>query len=523
MAEQEQLLRTEGDWEQGPELARRPPSSEPRARLKAVDRNQRYWSEVCVEELIPADHVARAIWELSGRLNVNEFLKENRSVEGKQGRDRWNPRLLVSVWVYSYSLGIGSAREIERQMEHEPGLRWLTGNEVVNHHTLSDFRVGHGEALEKLFVEVLGVLSKEGLVNLEEVAQDGTKVRAVGGGSSLRREKTLREHLKQAEELVEKLGQEKEEETQRRKTKKEAAQKRAAQERKQRLEEALKELEQIRASGKSQKEPEQARASESEPQARVMKDGHGGYGPSYNVQATVETSHGIVVSVGITQEYNDQGQLMPAIERMEEQLGQKPSRMIVDAGYINTSNLEETADQEVDLIGPELPIDDRVERNAKQSLELAGIAAEFGQQYFVVIDGGKALQCPAGKRLERTQKRNNCVVYRASGQDCCACANVERCCPKSKARTVKLRNGKTALQAHQERMRSEEAKAIYAQRGEVVEFLFAWMKEKSNLRKFHVRGLIKAGLEALWVVLTYNIQQWVRLRWRAALTLATVN
>jgi transposase len=519
MAEQQPLLRMEQDAEQGPDLAAPAAAAAASPRLRKVNRKQIFWGEVCLEDLIPADHVARAIWELSEKLDVSEFLKENRSVEGKQGRNRWDPQLLLSLWVYSYSQGIGAAREIERQMEYEPGLRWLMGNEKVNYHTLSDFRVGYGEALEKLFVDLLGLLSQQGMVNLAEVTQDGTRVRAVAGGSSLRRERTLREHLKEAEELVEKLGKETAEEAERRRTKKEAAQRRAAQERKERLKQALEELEQIRKSGKNKKEPEEARASESEPEARVMKDGHGGFGPSYNVQATVETSHGIVVSVGIAQESNDLGQLEPAVERMEQQLGQKPGRVIADAGYSKTEGIEAMVGRGVELIGPPEDVDKLVERNRRQSLKVAGIEAAFGQQYFVVIEEGGAVQCPAGKRMKRIQKREQGVVeYRASEQDCGGCANKARCCPKSKARTVKIRTERTVAEEHRERMRSEEAKAIYRKRGQVAEFPFAWIKEKLKLRKFHVRGLAKAGMEALWVVLTYNIQQWVRLRWRAAMT-----
>lgn len=110
--------------------------------------------------------MARAIWDVTENLEFSEFLKDNKSVEGKQGRQRWDPRLFASVWVYAYSQGIGAAREIERQMEYEAGLRWLTANGIVNYHSLSDFRVDHGEAVEKLFSQLLGMLSRAGLLDL---------------------------------------------------------------------------------------------------------------------------------------------------------------------------------------------------------------------------------------------------------------------------------------------------------------------------------------------------------------------
>src|SRR5258708_8254411 len=196
MAEQELLLVIESGLEKGVPLAPEPPTRLPAARLKDIDRNQSYWGGVSVEGLMPADHVARASWEVTEKLEFSGFLKDNKSVEGKQGRQRWDPRLLASVWVYAYSQGIGAAREIERQMEYEPGLRWLTANGKVNYHSLSDFRVDHGEAVEKLFSELLGMLSREGLLDLAEVTQDGTKIRAAAGGSSLRREEKRQEQTR---------------------------------------------------------------------------------------------------------------------------------------------------------------------------------------------------------------------------------------------------------------------------------------------------------------------------------------
>src|SRR5260370_1331726 len=97
------------------------------ARLKRIDRSQSYWGPVEIENLIGTDHVARAIWELSGTLNLGAFLQDNKSVEGRAGAERTDPRLLISVWVYGLTLGIGAARELARRMSQEAGLRWLSG------------------------------------------------------------------------------------------------------------------------------------------------------------------------------------------------------------------------------------------------------------------------------------------------------------------------------------------------------------------------------------------------------------
>jgi transposase len=159
----------------------------PAPRYIAINRNQQVLQPLDVDRLIDEDHAARKIWRVVEQLDLSRFESEARAVEGHVGRSAHAPQLLVSVWLYAYSKGLHSAREVARQMEHEPGLQWLTGLRPINHHTLSDFRVGHGEALRELFVEVLAMLTKNGLITLERVAADGTKIRADASRKSFRR------------------------------------------------------------------------------------------------------------------------------------------------------------------------------------------------------------------------------------------------------------------------------------------------------------------------------------------------
>ncbi|MER8562691.1 transposase [Mesorhizobium sp. M0578] len=129
-----------------------------------------------VEQLVEEDHPVRAIWELVDQLDLSAFAEEIGSLEGVAGRPAYDPRLLVSLWIYSYSRGIGSAREVERRCEHDPGFRWLMGLLVINHHTLSDFRPAHREALDDMFTQVLAV-PQRGLLTqalLDLVAPQGS-------------------------------------------------------------------------------------------------------------------------------------------------------------------------------------------------------------------------------------------------------------------------------------------------------------------------------------------------------------
>ena len=134
---------------------------EAKPKLKPIDRSQGLLRQVVVDELVGPDHKVRAIWDLTGQLDLSGFHSKIRSKEGQAGSSAWDPRLLLSVWLYAYSEQVTSAREIERLMEYEPGLMWLAGLGEVNHHTLSDFRADHPEELKQLLAELLGALSQE--------------------------------------------------------------------------------------------------------------------------------------------------------------------------------------------------------------------------------------------------------------------------------------------------------------------------------------------------------------------------
>src|ERR1700688_444992 len=174
--------------------------------IRPINRQQMSWRAVDVEKLIGEDHRARAIWTLVGRLDLKQFYDVIESSAEEGGRPAIDPQLLISLWVYAYSEGIGSAREVARRCEFDPAFQWLTGLEEVNYHTLADCRVEKQQELDELFTQVLAALSKEGLITLEQVMQDGTKIRALASERSYHREERIREHLVRARRRVRVMG-----------------------------------------------------------------------------------------------------------------------------------------------------------------------------------------------------------------------------------------------------------------------------------------------------------------------------
>jgi transposase len=136
--------------------------------IRYVNRQQISWRAVDVEHLIGEEQPARASWTLAGRLDLSPFCRAIESSEEEGGRPAIDPQLLISLWVYAYSQGIGSAREVARRCEYDPAFQWLTGLGEVNYHTLADFRVEKQKELDELFTQVLAALSKEGLITLEK-------------------------------------------------------------------------------------------------------------------------------------------------------------------------------------------------------------------------------------------------------------------------------------------------------------------------------------------------------------------
>jgi transposase len=503
-------------WETKQEEAGSPPTQvgreERERRLKRVNRQQMVLRAVDVEKLIEPDHAARAIWELVGRLDLSRFRAEIESVEGEAGRPAFDPQLLISLWIYAYSEGVSSAREIERRCEYHPAYQWLTGLEAVNHHTLSDFRVQHQEALDELFAQVLGVLSSEGLVTLERVMHDGTKVKALASGKSFRREARLREHLEQARERVREMNAAPpEEQIGARQVK---ARERAARERQQRLEQALEEMQKVQAAaqGRGRTEPSERRVSETDPEARMMKQGDGGCAPSHNVQISTDAAHRVIVGVSVTQSANDEGQLPGAMNEVKHNLGRLPQQVVIDAGFTTKETILEMTEGQVDLIGP-------TREAGERSRPRRGIDPAFAHAAFVYNAGRDTYTCPAGQELTHQGTRRHQAgvlyhVYEAAARDCRGCAFRAQCCSGAGARRIVRSADVPVVAAFVEKMQTEAAKTIYRMRAAVAEFPHAWLKAKIGLRQFRVRGLKKVRCEVLWACLAYNLQQWVRLCWR---------
>ena len=271
---------------------------------------------------------------------------------------------LVAVWIWAYSEGVSSAREIQRQADYPPELQWLCGMEAVNHHTLSDFRVAHGAALEQIFSAVLAVLSNAELIDLEQLAVDGTRVRSQGATSAERSRNILNKRARWSRNWP------------RRPTTKRPtndAQRRAAREKLERMTQALEQISQVGAGKQDKKQVAEARGSETEPEARRQHESNGGWASGYNAQFATDAKAKIVVGVELTNNASDAQQLVPTLADVEQRMEQKPRQVLADSGSNSRANIAAMQEAEMEYATP-VP---RADKRSTGAARVAGIQAGF--------------------------------------------------------------------------------------------------------------------------------------------------
>lgn len=326
-------------------------------RLRRPDRQQAVLQPCVLDELLPADHPARTIWSVVERLDLSRFEAAIIARGSDPGRAATDPRLLVALWLYAYTRGVGSGRELDRLCNCQDAYRWLCGGVSLSYHTLNDFRVDHAEALDELFTQVVMRLVQKDLVDVQRISQDGTRVRASAGGGSFRRHVTLGQLQVQARAHLEALEKQTDPQWSPRQA---AAQQRAARERVQHIEEALDQVPELEASKRrygnrkrdARSKAKPVRSSTTDPTARKMKMADGGYRPAYNVQLVGTPAGRAIVAVAVTNQGSDQQQSVALRQQVEQRAGRKVREHLLDGGFVHRQSIETAGEQAVAIYAP---------------------------------------------------------------------------------------------------------------------------------------------------------------------------
>lgn len=415
-------------------------------RVRQPDRSQMVMGVSCPDDLIGPEDEARVIWAATGRLDLSRFYESIKAVAGQAGRDTTDPRLLVALWLYAATRGVGSARELSRLCQESNPFQWLCGGVSVNYHTLSDFRVGHAEALDALLTQVIATLVQKKVVKVWRISQDGTRVRACAGKGSFRTRERLGRLLEQAAAHVAGLKAQLDDPAASAglSAKRKAGQLRAARERERRVAAALdrvgelqgQRVESARKIGRKERPGRKPRASTTDAEARVMKMANGGFSPAVNVQLAVDTGSRAIVGVDVNNAANDAALAEPMRRQVEQRTGQTVEEHLVDGGYLNLAEVQRSEERQVRMYVPPKPPNDQ------------------------------------GKRGSEYEPRED---------------------------------DSSELRQWRQRMASESGQAIYRQRAATVETVNADLKTYRGLCQLTVRGLKAAKCVALWSALAYNL------------------
>jgi transposase len=428
---------------------------------------------------LPEGHLSLFILDVVSELDLSAITRVYEAKDTR-GRAGYHPVMRVALLVYAYCVGKPSSRRIERATYEDVAFRVLAGDQHPDHDCIADFRKRHLDALAGLFLQVLQLCQKAGLVKLGHVAIDGTKVKANASKHKAMSYDRMGEAEKKLEEQVGQLlaeaeridaeedaqhgkgkrGDELPAELKRREDRlrkireakaalereaKEKAEAKAA-EAKQKLEQrerveaetgqkALGPLPKIPDPAQAVPEPK-AQRNFTDPESRIMPDGanKGSFVQGYNAQIAVDGEAQIIVASRVTQTPNDAQQLVPMAKAIRENVGQLAATTSADAGYFSAQNIEDPVLAETNLLVPP----DRQKHGTAPSAP------------------------PPGPRASAAQRMRH-------------------------------------------ELSSVEARELYKRRKAIVEPVFGQMKETRGFRRFLLRGLQAVRAEFDLIALTHNL------------------
>lgn len=461
-------------------------------------RNQGSLFGFSLESLLPAGHVARLIEAFVSELGL-EALGLSRRSPSERGAPSYAPELLLSAWIYGYFKQIRSSRGLERACYDDIGLIWLTGNQAPDHNTLWRFWRDNADAIGKLFKSTAVVAKQCGLVGMELVALDGTKVLTAGGMRQGWKEKSLSKYAARLDREVAELERRIEA----------AGASLPAEGWDVELRLDLADKQEVRAKvSAALAELKLAGQKVMVPHERESRCMHTLNGPKmcYNPQAAVDSLCGVIVAATATNDENDSKQLTPMITKVEQTVGEVPELTVADTGY---NTLDEFG--KADALGYNVLVSSGTHGEGR------GLEPQEGptppEPYDFIYDKqADTVKCPvqgtmlvrAGKPKPTRNKKAMMQVFRCKNMDCPLRA---ACSKDRKGRTVEITPHHHLRAQNRERGKTPEGADLLARRKTIVEPVFGQIKHNDGFRKFSFMGLKKAEAQWLFICAIHNLRK----------------
>ena len=336
--------------------------------FRPYDPEQIFLMPASLQDWLPKGHLAYFISDVVDCLDLSAIMS---CYDEEKGYPPYHPVMMVKVLLYAYCIGVPSSRRIQKRLEEDISFRVIAANNTPDFRTISDFRKDHLKALAALFVQVLRLCQKAGLVKLGHVSLDGTKMKANASKHKAMSYKRMKEEearleaevqdlLRKAEAVDEeedltygrdKRGDELPKELALRESRlKKIRDARAALE-----SEARAEAEQAQGrGGKATGVPEdKAQRNFTDPESHIMPaPGGKQFEQAYNAQAAVDSAHQVIVAAEVTDQPSDKGQAVPMMKQVKENTGKLPREMSADAGYFSSDAVKDLTTEGVDVYMP---------------------------------------------------------------------------------------------------------------------------------------------------------------------------
>jgi transposase len=339
--------------------------------FRPYEPDQDFLMPASMREWLPADHLAYFISDLVEHLDLSAIMK--RYDREERGYPPYHPAMMVKVLLYAYCIGVPSSRKIEKRLGEDIAFRILAANNTPDFRTISDFRKDHLKALAGLFLQVLKLCQKAGLVKLGHVALDGTKIKANASKHKAMSYKRMKEEevrleaevaalMKKAEAVDEeedhRYGKDKRgDELPQELAFRESRLKKIREAKEALEEEAQREAASAASADKNNKDTgvphDETQRNFTDPESRIMPaPGGKHFIQAYNAQAAVDSSHQVIVAAEVTNKPVDRGQAEPMMEVVKQNAGQLPRQMSADAGYYSSDTVKNLIAQGIDVYMP---------------------------------------------------------------------------------------------------------------------------------------------------------------------------
>jgi transposase len=337
--------------------------------FRPYEPDQMFLMPASIREWLPGNHLVYFLSDVVGHLDLSAIVKHYTDEE--RGYPPYHPVMMVKVLLYAYCIGVASSRKIAKRLEEDIAFRVLAANNTPDFRTISDFRKDHLKALSSLFLQVLKLCQKAGLVKLGHVSLDGTKIKANASRHKAMSYKRMKEEEARLETEIRKLLQEGvavDEEEDRRYGKDKRGDElprelafresrlKKIREAKEALEaEAKQEAEQAKKEGKQAASvpSDKAQRNFTDPESHIMPaPGGKHFEQAYNAQAAVDSANQIIVAAEVTEQPSDKRQAKPMIDRVRDNTGKLPRQMSADAGYFSAEAVQVLTSDGVDVYMP---------------------------------------------------------------------------------------------------------------------------------------------------------------------------